>query len=456
MGCCIRLQPELPSHRIRIRTGSGDERDESGSDFSEALGFRFRGGAVTNTMAQATASAGRSKRLALACLAPVFAIGVLELVGRLLGLAPFIPEPISPGFFGDKLYDTVVREGVSYRTILPSKERQLDTIVRQVSFTAAKPPGTYRIFCVGGSTVYGDGVEESEAFPALLQKILPERFPPRRFEVINAGTCGYGTARTLNVVREVLDYSPDALVIYALNNEVLDKAAAKKFDSWRWRLARRARFLSGLRSLSLLAWAVERILPLSPPTVREVSEAERCEMLDRFRENMATMVREAKARGVAVVLCTGAVNFKEKGLSPDQVTRGRARVFSAEPDPRTKLREYEADPQPYDRYYGMAVCYEALREADKAREYYLKAIEYDPYPLRVTPSENRAIRKLARQEGVLLADIEQAISKLSPGGIVGFEYLPDNCHFNPAGHRVAAEEIAKALAPLLGGTVRAK
>ncbi len=83
-----------------------------------------------------------------------------------------------------------------------------------------KPPTGFRIVCIGGSTVYSDGVDDyRQSYPRLLELALNERGPA--VEVINAGVPGYGTLESLiNFQSRILDLAPDVVVVYHGFNDV--------------------------------------------------------------------------------------------------------------------------------------------------------------------------------------------------------------------------------------------
>ena len=56
--------------------------------------------------------------------------------------------------------------------------------------SAGRAPGR-RVLCLGDSYIFGDFVDDDEAFPAALQVALERRVPHRPLEVINAGVNGY-------------------------------------------------------------------------------------------------------------------------------------------------------------------------------------------------------------------------------------------------------------------------
>jgi hypothetical protein len=82
---------------------------------------------------------------------------------------------------------------------------------------ALKPPGVFRILCLGGSNVYGQFLNDDSTWPAQLEKRL-NATSPGRYEVWNLGVCGYnGYQMAVQGADAVAKYQPD-LVIFALSN----------------------------------------------------------------------------------------------------------------------------------------------------------------------------------------------------------------------------------------------
>ena len=92
---------------------------------------------------------------------------------------------------------------------------------RGAEFARAKPESVFRVVCLGGSTVYSDGVDDvDDSYPRLLQTQLSER-GYESAQVINAGVSGYGTLETLiNFQTRVLDLDPDLVIVYHGFNDV--------------------------------------------------------------------------------------------------------------------------------------------------------------------------------------------------------------------------------------------
>jgi hypothetical protein len=75
-------------------------------------------------------------------------------------------------------------------------------------FGYAKPPGVFRILVLGDSFAFGDDVGDEDAFPHVLQELLPQ------VEVLNLGVHGYGHDQMLLYLQEEgLRYQPDLVLL---------------------------------------------------------------------------------------------------------------------------------------------------------------------------------------------------------------------------------------------------
>jgi uncharacterized protein YjbI with pentapeptide repeats/lysophospholipase L1-like esterase len=81
--------------------------------------------------------------------------------------------------------------------------------------TLEKPPNTYRVFVVGGSTTYGAGVIDSETISSLLQKKFNESDSEQSFEIINAGiSAGKASDEAVLIKEKLSKFSPDLIIVY--------------------------------------------------------------------------------------------------------------------------------------------------------------------------------------------------------------------------------------------------
>ncbi len=124
--------------------------------------------------------------------------------------------------FGDSiamLQDTCdLHESSEYSELIPA----IDKInynsfgFRGAEFSEIKPSNTYRIFMVGGSTMFGSGATSDETIiPAILQKIFSSDNSVQNIEVINAGIPGGNHLTEFDLIRQKLvTFSPDLVIIY--------------------------------------------------------------------------------------------------------------------------------------------------------------------------------------------------------------------------------------------------
>jgi lysophospholipase L1-like esterase len=120
-----------------------------------------------------------------------------------------------------------------------------------------KPPGTFRIVALGGSTTYSTATSAEDAYPAQLQNILRELHGYANVEVINGGFIGYSSWETLvNFEFRVLELEPDMIILYDSVNDIVPREQLS-VDCFRGDNPLRG--LNGTKGF----W-VERDTPLSP------------------------------------------------------------------------------------------------------------------------------------------------------------------------------------------------
>ena len=205
---------------------------------------------------------------------------------------------------------------------------------RKQSFAARKKEGTFRVFCLGGSTVQGRPYSVETSFSAWLEIDLRAGDPQSEYEVVNCGGVSYASYRLVPVMREVLEYEPDLFVIYTGHNEFLEDRTYRRVKETPGALIRMHRLMTGFRSYDLL----HRILApredftgsdgSEPKTLLPVEVKARLDFRDgldaytrdedwrrgtveHFRENLEKMALMAKGAGIPVILVNPAYNLKD-------------------------------------------------------------------------------------------------------------------------------------------------
>lgn len=172
--------------------------------------------------------AGWKANLLLAAASAVFAFLLLEGAAR-VWLARFASEQ-QLSWYGtfEQIRRTklVMYEPHHYLPYIPRRNyrhganRHNSLGFRGEEIAIPKPPDTFRIACLGGSTTYTTFVGDfRRSYPYQLQEELRRR-GFASVEVINAGVAGYASWESLiNLEFRVLDLAPDVIVVYHAIND---------------------------------------------------------------------------------------------------------------------------------------------------------------------------------------------------------------------------------------------
>lgn len=170
----------------------------------------------------------RKLLLNLTCIlsSTIFSLGIVEILIRLLGVAPqfplqysnFVTDPFI--FYRPKPYSILSGKTDEYEF-----EFKINSMgFRDVEHSWEKPKNTYRILALGDSFTYGIGVKFEETFLYLLEKMLNEKSSKfERFEIIKAGVPRYfpQTERLL-LQHYGVKYHPDLILVGFLPNDIVD------------------------------------------------------------------------------------------------------------------------------------------------------------------------------------------------------------------------------------------
>ena len=106
------------------------------------------------------------------------------------------------------------------REIIPSQNLETINInshgFRGLEFSEIKPSDTYRIFMLGGSTMFGTGAtNDTTTIPGYVDQFLTNNLSSYKIEVINAGIQGADSFTELDLItNKIIDFSPDLIIIY--------------------------------------------------------------------------------------------------------------------------------------------------------------------------------------------------------------------------------------------------
>lgn len=406
--------------------------------------------------------------LILVVLAPLV---LVELVLRLCVPAPAVePADSHVSFGGLESLFILDPAGARFKT---NEERLL--AFRPQSFAAAKGPNTFRVFCLGGSTVQGRPYSVETSFTTWLALCLRAAQPETDYEVVNCGGISYASYRLVPILRELLDYQPDLFIICSGHNEFLEDRTYDQLKHTPRTLIKLHRVMLHWRSYALANHYLTRSgassskTSLSPDVQTKLDLDEGLESYQRddtwrsqivgdYRRNIETMVQTARQAGVPVILVNPAFNLKDcppfkseslAGLSGAQRQRvrelrerARAVDWSNAYGKIALLEQAVAiDDRDAGLLYLLGMCYERLGRFDEARRWFIRAKEEDICPLRILESMREVVREVADRHSVPLVDSQTLFEARTVDDILGGQWLLDHVHPRIEGHQLIANAL---------------
>lgn len=370
-------------------------------------------------------------RLILLILVSVVPLGALELSLRLGGYG------FEPGFLIEKAVNGrrmfIDNPKFGLRFFPPRLARTPPPLL----VAAEKPGGVTRLVVLGESAAYGDP-EPAFGLPRVLEVLLQEQFPSRRFEVVNAAMTAIDSHALREIARDIRRLQPDGVVIYAGNNEVVGpfgpgSAVSDQSGSWRW--VRAGLWVRSFRTGQLLDALAQRWgdagdaagatewggleMFLSRQVGRDDPQLESLRV--SFRKNLEDILQILA--GTPVILATPVVNLR------DCAPMGSGEIATA-------ARHIFVDAQQH------------LRRGDReaaTRGFHAARIA-DPLRFRADAGLADIVRQLAKSSQTTLVDAELEFARASSDGIPGAEFFWEHVHFNEAGNHLLATFIAQGIA----------
>jgi len=357
-------------------------------------------------------------RVAAALLGFVFALVSTEVLLRL-----FLPQPLGLSYrspSGITLH--IPGASIRYQRLEFDNPVHINSLgLRDREISVAKPAGVFRILVLGDSFAEGKQVALQETFPKQLERLLRERFPNRRWEVVNGGVSGYGTAdeiKFFEVLGRALD--PDLVILaFCVGNDVENNVASPYF---RWRH-------STLEEMSLeppSTWT----LALSRVQEFGASHSHVYQFLrDRYHGILSPSPALLEDSGTVMVQPYSPGD--EDGWRLTDTLLDRLLELVNEAGARWLMVAIPQRVQVYDNEWHAST---GLEGGDQAR---------------VAPQQRLAV--YARQRLLPFLDV---LSDLHEASVKERSYFRIDGHFNAYGHRVTAEALLRSLVNfhLLGDT----
>ncbi len=189
-----------------------------------------------------------------------------------------------------------------------------------------KPVGTIRVFVLGESAALGYPAPEY-GFSRMLEVLLSDRFPNRKFEVFNLSIVAINSHVILPIARECAGHEGDLWVIYMGNNEVIGPFGGHEVNGVKSPSTTLVRAVLALRTLRLgqilegalnkmrartslsTQWKGMQTFVGKPPMARDDPSTHR--VWRNFQQNLEAILRAGREAGVPIILSTMACNLKD-------------------------------------------------------------------------------------------------------------------------------------------------
>ena len=405
---------------------------------------------------------------------------IAELAMRVLGVA----EPASgtdplAGF--NRQLRLFERAGDRFQVI-----RSREPFFQPQSFATVKPTNGYRVFCFGGSTVYGHPYLADTAFPKWLELELAATHPQRRVEVVNCGGISYASYRLAPIVREVLEYQPDLIVLAMGHNEFLEdrtyqplksRSASRSWWEDRFNTLRLVTLVRGWLRPSVRDQAVPSVGAPDASLPAEVHArlddrtgyasyhrdyAWRGQVVAQFADSFRAMIAACRAAKVPVLVVTLGSNLRDcppfkseqrAGLSAEAELRWQvafaAGTAAEARDLQAALAHYQSAAAVDDQHallaFRRARVHDRLGHTNEARTHYLRAKELDVCPLRMVEEIYELQHQITKATQTPIVDACRLLEAASPQALPGNDQYLDHVHPTVAGHQRIGQAIAAKL-----------
>ena len=279
-----------------------------------------------------------------------------------------------------------------------------------------KSSKTYRIFTLGGSTVYCDRTTFEKSYSRLLEKKLGKRYPQFKVEVQNAGFHWHTSLHSLiKYLSQIERFKPDMVILYHGINDLCRSfnppslshgKVADDYGHFHGPLSNMFKTYffphshfyawAGVKSAFARFWySTWRTDPLKDVSIKNFAS------LPPFRRNMNNLIRLLKSKGVKVIVASQPFLYKE--------------TLTEEEGRSLWLLKY--------------VCHNEESRADL------------PSMVRGMNAFNAASREVATANGSLFVDLAENVPR-------SLEFFRDDVHYTEKGNALIADLLYERIVKL--------
>ncbi len=404
-------------------------------------------------------------------LIPVVFFLLLDGILRVAGIDPYQKERLSPQFA------CKVKKRYQKGVLANGQKAYIKTIPWDTPFQfqpipAHKAENTVYIFVLGGSAPSGFPFSGRFAFSQWLKAGLERVYPELSFHLVNASLPGASLNTISTVVKEMLDYQPDVIIIYSGNNEHYGMRKKASGEKNRNRAPVLLRIFWKLRSFQVLHYLIvgkqpafdwEFAIADSEKKKTVLSGDSLPYLLGNAKTALQTIHQMASGANVPLLFCTVPVNEKDwppyqsRHLKPlpqseqeiwaQNLRKAADLIQHQRPEEARRICEnlLQQDQRYAMVHFLLGKTFEQTGQYMKARKAFLTALDEDTMRLRAGNALNRTIAGFCGRHSIPVADCVERLRRSSAHGLLGYEQFLDNCHLKPSAHRTISREIACTL-----------
>ena len=311
------------------------------------------------------------------------------------------------------------------------------------SFPDKKAPDEFRIFCLGGSTTYGDPYGAPYGFGGWLETHLSTLEPKRNWRVVNCGGLSYASYRIAVLMDELINYEPDLFIVYTGHNEFLEERTygeikrvnpvVKRLVHWAsyskvYDQIRKHLQAPAPKPQQLLSSEVKERLEVVGPEAYQRDDEWRDGVLYHFEISLERIVATARSSGAQVILVQPASNLKDftpfksehSDLSDEQIEHWESLIRDGKRMLATGQHEkaisYFTNAKKLNprHAYGLWLLGDALLKANRdeeAMEHFVLARDEDVCPLRALSKCREIIFEVGQELDVPIVDYPNILAR---------------------------------------------
>ncbi len=321
---------------------------------------------------------------------------------------------------------------------------------------------TFRVFCIGESSMFGTPYEICATIPAMVRRQLRHLFPSRNVEVVNFGASAVNSNVIADLAPALAGLHPDVVLIYLGHNEFYgpDGVGApwiEKQFPFLTELKYRARSLRIIRLAQRALASFRRPAPGGERNLmKQVSggatvasgSPEESRVLGRFDHNLRRIIQVFRGSGTAVIVSDVTSNL----LFPPFITGARHEeipplVTGGRPQEAARILADLRIPDSTNAFtdYWLGRAELALGNGTDAARLLCRARDEDMLKFRAPARTDSIIHRVCAGEGVPCIAADSLFTARSPGGIPGPNLFWEHLHPNARGYDLIARAFVEEM-----------